>query len=145
MTRLTETKKADRETMISMVEGLARSKGATVSRVDPHMAGPKEVAVEIVLGKGRVTIDFDGAKGPYEDRDVYCMPWCSVPEPDVDTDRARMTARFGYAVGATVNPHHRAKCTGFAMGIDELMARLERAFDCILAGDAFESETEMAA
>jgi len=135
---LTEMKKADREKMISMVEELCRSKGATVSRVDPDLSGPKEIAVDIVIGKGRVTIDFDGSKGPHEDRDVYCMAWNSIHEED--RDRARMTPRFGHVVGSSVNPHHRAKCTGFARGIDELMNRLERAFDCILAGEAFETD-----
>lgn len=137
---LTETKKADREAMATMVEDLCSSKGACVSRLPPDECGPKELVLYIVVDEARVTIDFDGSKGPYEDRDVYCMPWNTVPGSS-----SRMTPEFGLAVGATVNPHHRAKCMGFAFGIDELLDRLGRAIDCVIEGRAFEAGLQTAA
>jgi len=137
---LTEMKKSDRETMAAMVEDLCRRKGATVARADPDERGPAEIVLNIVMGEARVTVDFDGSKGPNEGRDVYCMPWNIVLD-----SRARMTPRFGHAVGASVNPHHRAKCTGFADGIDELIDRLGAALDCIAAGQAFETCMQAAA
>lgn len=137
---LTEMKKGDRERMASMVEDLCRRKGASVSRSGPDERGPMELVLHIVMGQGRVTVDFDGSKGPREGRDVYCMPWNTVMDSG-----ARMTPAFGHAVGASVNPHHRAKCTGFADGIDELLDRLEAAFDCIASGRAFEGSIQAAA
>ena len=137
---LTEMKKADRETMARMVERLCRDKGARVTRLEADERGPMEIVLNITMGDARVTIDFDGAKGPGEGRDVYCMPWNTVQD-----SKARMTAAFGYAVGAAVNPHHRAKCTGFADGIDELISRLAEALNCIKAGSAFENDLRIAA
>jgi hypothetical protein len=137
---LTEMKKGDRETMARMVEDLCRRKGATVTRLGPDERGPAEVVLNITLGEARVTVDFDGSKGRGEGRDVYCMPWNTTLG-----SRARMTSRFGHAVGASVNPHHRAKCTGFADGIDELLDRLESALDSIADGTAFENDVQAAA
>ena len=137
---LTEMRKSDRETMAVMVEDLCRRKGAAVSRLGPDERGPAEVVLQIVMGDARVTVDFDGSKGAGEGRDVYCMPWNTVLD-----SRARMTPQFGHAVGASVNPHHRAKCTGFADGIDELIDRLGAAFDCIAQGRAFEADMQAAA
>lgn len=137
---LTEMKKADREAMATMVEDLCRSRGASVSRRPVDERGPKEVVLDIVIDQACITIDFDGSKGKHEDRDVYCMPWNTIPRSS-----ARMTPAFGVAVGATVNPHHRAKCMGFACGIDELLDRLGRALDCIVEGRAFEADLRDAA
>ncbi len=137
---LTEMKKADREAMATTVEELCMRKGASASRRPSDECGAKEMVLDIVVGEARVTIDFDGSKGPNEDRDVYCMPWNTVP-----SSVARMTHGFGVAVGATVNPHHRAKCMGFAIGIDELLDRLGRAIDCVVEGRAFDGDLHVAA
>lgn len=130
---LTEVKKADRERMATMIETLCISKGAQVVRIAEDLCGPKEIVLEISMPGIGVTVDFDGSKGVSEDRDVYCMPWTTVTHGG-----ARMTDAFGRAVGASVNPHHRAKCMGFARGIDALLARLAAALDCIAQGQAFE-------
>jgi hypothetical protein len=139
-TALTEMKKADRERMAAMVVELCEARGATVERQAPDLGHPREVVLSVQLGEGRVTVDFDGTKGAAEDRDVYCMPWNTVHGSD-----ARMTDAFGKAVGAEVNPHHRAKCMGFACGIDELLLRLGAALDCIRQGRAFEDRLATAA
>lgn len=125
---LTERRKADREQMAVMVEALCAEKGARVERTERE----RMIRLEISLGEGRVGIEFDG--GPFNSLlDYYCMPWNTA-----DRSHVRMTDTFGLAVGAEVNPHHRAKCMGFADGIYDLIARLGRAMDCINAGKAFE-------
>jgi len=131
---LTERRKGDREKLAAMVEKLCAEKGATCTRPDP--LSPREIRLEIEMGELRVGIDFDGDQ-PASIVDNYCMPWNTGLY-----SKAKMTAAFGRAVGDEVNPFHRAKCMGFARGINALLHRLGAAMDCIKAGEAYEMPAE---
>jgi hypothetical protein len=132
---LTESRKADREAMAAMVEKLCAEMGAKVERHEHD----REIRLEIELGQGRVGIEFDGSTFN-TNRDCYCMPWNTFWDSE-----AKMTDAFGCAVGASVNPHHRAKCMGFADGIESLLLRLRAAMECINRGEAFEASQQVAA
>ena len=126
---LTERRKADREKMAVMVELLCCEIGAKVER----QMRDREIRLEISFSDARVGIEFDG--GPFNTQvDLYCMPWNVCLDSE-----ARFTTKFGIAVGAEVNPHHRQKCMGFADGIDALLLRLRFAMECIKRGEAFEA------
>ena len=127
---LSERRAADREKMAQMVEALCAEKGATCEREEP--LDSREIRLVIRSGAARVGIEFDG--GPFNSQpNVFCMPWNIAHGSD-----ARFSSAFGVAVGASVNPFHRAKCMGFAEGIDNLLWRLGRALDTIAEGNAFE-------
>jgi hypothetical protein len=137
---LTEMKKAHREAMASAVEALCARRGVQCRRGDPTLCGPKEIALEMCWPDVRLRIDFDGSKGIGENRDVFCMPWCI----DFDSD-ARFSNTFERIMSAPVNRIHEAKCTAFAVGFDELLERLESAFDAIADRSAFKNEAAQAA
>lgn len=137
---LTERRAADRATMAAATVALATEFGATVVRRDGKEGGYPEarcIIVDIELGECRVGIEFDG--GSFNTMpNVFCMPWNTLSR-----SKARMTSAFGSAVKADVNPHHRAKCMGFAHGFDELLVRLRAALECIRDGAAYEMPTEV--
>lgn len=143
MSKLTERRKADREEMARRVETLCTEYGASCEVRDcathiwsdgsrPLPETRNRLVLSISLGEGRVGIEFSGDRRR-RDTDVFCMPWNTAMG-----SKAHMTPAFGRAVGATVNPFHRAKCMGFADGFDMLLARLGAALDCIASGEAFE-------
>lgn len=128
MPQLSESRAADRAKMATMVEALCQEMGASVERIERD----REIRLEITAGDATVGIEFDG--GPYNtQKGCYCMPW---------NTSSRFTAAFGRAVGAEVNPHHYAKCMGFADGIDALLLRLRLAMECVNDGRAFQVEGE---
>lgn len=129
---LTEMKKADRETMAQAVEALCERKDVQCRRGDPEVYGPKVIAIEMEWDDARLGVDFDGSKGPGEDRDVFCMPWCIAHGSE-----ATFSDAFGLIMESPVNQIHRRKCTAFAYGFDQFMARMEAAFDAIASGAAF--------
>lgn len=137
---LTEMKKAHREAMASAVEALCARKGVDCRRGDPAHCDPKEIAMEMTWPQARLRIDFDGSKGIGENRDVFCMPWCTA-----FGSNARFSNEFEAIMEAPVNRIHESKCTAFAVGFDELLERLEAAFDAIADGSAFKHDKDQAA
>ncbi len=139
MTRpLTERRAADRTIMAAKIIDLAKAfPGVTVALPPADSIPPRRVEVFIEGPRGLcVWIDFDGQS---RQPDCYCMPWYISSDSD-----ARLSDHFGRLAGASVNPHHFAKCTAFAEGFDELCRRLS---DCLAAacdGSAFDPEREAA-
>lgn len=136
--KLTERRKADRTKMAAAVAALCAEMGATCEQSDG--LEPQAIRVEITVGGARVGLDFDGSRFNSQP-DVFCMPWNTVT---MGTP-LRMSSAFGCAVGASVNPYHRAKCMGFAEGFPALMTRLRAALECINSGEAFEPAMDAAA
>jgi hypothetical protein len=133
---LTEMKKADREAMAKAVEALCASKGMTCMRRDPEILGPKVVALDITSRDVMIGVDFDGTKGRYENRDVFCLPWCISHDSE-----ARFSSGFETIMQAPVNRVHERKCTAFAYGFDEFLMKLEAGFDAIASGAAFPADS----
>lgn len=129
---LTEKRKADREELARRVEALCTEYGAKCERSGFHDA--REIMLYIVCENVRVHVNFDG-DNPRSLLDNYCLPWC------VERCDARLSAAFGLAQGAEVNPFHRRKCTAFAYGIDNLLRQLAAGFELLKSGRAFECET----
>ncbi len=123
---LIERRKADREKMAEAVIFLAASFGCATS-VEIYN---REIRVDIELGQARIGLDFDGDSAQ---PNVFCMPWNTTLNSE-----AKFSDAFGRAVGASVNPHHRRKCMGFAEGFDSLLSCLRVALECVASGDAFE-------
>ncbi len=124
--RLTETRKADRESMASEVEQLAAKYGWQFYRcqyVNPseslrvHLIGPRGLAC---------SIEFERRSGM---TDNYCMPWHFDVKPSNYDPDVRLTEQFGRFQGSSVNPYHRRKCTAFAAGIDTLLDKLQVAME----------------
>ncbi len=131
----TEKRAADRNAMALAVIALADEFGAAAERHDgskDRYPGERCIIVDIELGECRVGVEFDGAPTNSQP-DVFCMPWNTLSR-----SKARMTSAFGSAVGADVNPCHRAKCMGFAKGFDVLLERLRLALECIRDGRAYD-------
>lgn len=124
---LTESRSADRKTMADALVILATQRGW---KSETEQLQPTELCVRLEGPRGlRVWIEFDG-RSPQ--RDVHCMPW------HISHGGARLSEAFGSAMGASVNPHHRAKCTTFAQGFDALYAAVEEGMIMADNGSAFE-------
>lgn len=128
MTKLTERRKADRETMATMVQELCQQFGATCERED---MSPRELWLNISLGPVRLTVDFDGDNVAAL-VDNYCLPWNIKHDSE-----AKFRDDFGWLQLSNVNQYHRRKCTAFAPGIDALLELLGFGFQMIRDGRAF--------
>lgn len=121
---LTERRAADRIKLAAIVKAVCDKHGATCELLTEG----RMIRCEIALDGVRAGIEFDGdAQAALLDN--YCVPW--------NSDK-RLSYEFEITAGASVNPHHRMKCTAFYAGAE----RLERSLDAVLAmiasGEAFE-------
>lgn len=131
--KLSAARAKDREVMATQLEHVVKQHNATVER-DELMTREREIWLHIQAPRGlAVTITLDGDSK--QDREgVFCMPW------HIDTRHdTRLSEAFGYAMGSRVNQFHRAKCTVFGYGFDELCALLDHALTMADDGRAFEA------
>lgn len=146
---LSERRKADRAIMAAEVAALCLAAGAACEVTDfaTHVYGdgsrPTErnrIRCEILKGSLSVNLDFDGSRWNTMP-DYFCLAW-NVATGDRE---ARLSSRFGIVAGASVNPHHRRKCTAFADGFDDLLGALREAFALVDSREAFEHPQHAAA
>ena len=134
MKKLTESRKADRETMAQLVEALAKRYGWQHYRCE-YTAARGDARVHVIGQRGLAcSIEFERQSAQ---KDNYCMPWHFDVKPSNYDPRAYMSAAFGRAQGGSVNSHHRRKCTTFADGIEELLEKLEAGMIMAESGAAF--------
>lgn len=124
------TRASDREAMAQRIEKIALALGAACKRGE--YPGPREIAVDITAAQGLgVTVSFDGDSG-LDREGHFCLAWHIDHEHDT-----RLTEAFGESQRASVNPHHRAKCTAFGEGFADLQAKLSKGLMLAKSGEAF--------
>jgi hypothetical protein len=126
--KLSAAKAADRERMAQAVEALADELGVAHER-EGHNS--REICVKTELRGVGVWLTFDGDDSQ-DKRGEFCLAWCMNYKSE-----GRLTDAFGILQRASVNPHHRRKCTAFAEGFDDLLVNLRKGWECINSGDAF--------
>lgn len=126
------TRAIDRNAMATRLEHIVRQHRATVER-DPVMTREREIWLRIEAQRGlAVTIDLDG-DSKQQRAGVFVLAW------HIGTrHNTRLAAAFGRAAGGAVNPFHRSKCTGIAMGFEELCTQLDECLALADDGRAFE-------
>lgn len=131
MTRpLSVTRSSDREKMAQAVESLCSEYGALCERSE--YSGKRAILLHITIKDLTVSIEFDG-DSQMDREGTFCMPWrVALGRPDL-----RMSDTFGCAVGGSVNPYHRHKCTAFSCDFPNLLQRIENGFMVIKNGSAF--------
>lgn len=121
---LTERRAADRIKLAAIVKAVCQKHGASFSALTEG----RMIRCEIALDGVRAGIEFDG-DAERALLDNYCVPWNS---------EKRMNYEFEITAGASVNPHHRMKCTAFYAGAERLERRLDDVLALIGSGEAFE-------
>lgn len=134
MAKLTEKRKADRETMTRMVEALANKYGWKNERCEFNNS--LQTRVNLTGQRGlSVGIEFESQTTM---PDNYCLAWHFDYKID---ENALLSDAFGSYQGSPINNTHRRKCTAFARGIDTLLDKLEVAMQMAANdspfGDAF--------
>lgn len=124
MTALTERRAADRIKLAAIVKAVCDKHGATCELLTEG----RMIRCEIALDGVRAGIEFDG-EACARLRDNYCVPW--------NSDK-RLAPAFAAVADASVNPHHRMKCTAFYAGAARLERNLDAALALIASGEAFE-------
>ena len=121
----------DREVMAALIEETVKAHGGIAVRAAAGLCTLREIRIEIQSANGlSCGIDLDGDS--HMDRDgMFCLPWFL-------RGNARMSDEFGRVAGAEVNSYHRQKCTAFANGFDDLLAKIAAVLDCVASGEAFE-------
>lgn len=137
--KLTERRKADRETMVKLIQLWAFRNGWNWHRCE--YARPHEVRIEVWHSSGLAcSIEFERFSAM---PDHYCVPWHFRADGEgykrLSDSFAKMQSLHS-GTNCSVNPYHRRKCTAFAPGIDALLDNLQLAADMAKDGTAFESE-----
>lgn len=126
MTALTERRAPDRVKLAAIVKAVCDKHGATCELLTEG----RLIRCEIALDGVRAGIEFDGDTNAAL-LDNYCVPW--------NSDK-RLSYGFEAIAGASVNPHHRMKCTAFYYGSQALEWRLDKLLAVIASGEAFEEQ-----
>lgn len=128
MRTLSETRKADRATMVARVAALACKHGITaVRRLEEP--GTRFTSVDLAGPHGlKLTVRFDG--GSWQPG-VYVLSWYGIED----------STRLRPGVFWDVNAFHGCKATDIACGFAQLETMLGERFAAIADGSAFVSET----
>lgn len=121
---LTERRAADRIKLAAIVKAVCDKHSATCELLTEG----RMIRCEIALDAVRAGIEFDG-DAERQLLDYYCVPW--------NSDK-RLAPAFAAVADASVNPHHRMKCTAFCAGADRLERNLDAVLALIASGEAFE-------
>lgn len=124
MNTLTERRAADRVKLSAIVKAVCDKHGATCELLTEG----RLIRCEIALDGVRAGIKFDGDSCASL-LDNYCVPW--------NSDK-RLSPAFAVVADASVNPHHRVKCTAFYAGAERLERNLGAVLALIASGEAFE-------
>jgi hypothetical protein len=127
---LNVAKASDRQLMAATIENIAREHGAQCERSE-GLWSPRETTLDLSLNSLCISISLDGTNAQDRAGD-FCLPWCV----SVDSD-AKLSEAFGNAMRASVNPHHRRKCTTFAAGWPDLCEKLRAGLTLAQTGGAF--------
>lgn len=123
---LTERRAADRIKLAAIVKTVCDKHGATCELLTEG----RMIRCEIALDGVRAGIEFD-CDAERELLDRYCVPW--------NSDK-RLAPAFAAVADASVNPHHRMKCTAFYAGAERLERNLDAVLALIASGEAFEEQ-----
>jgi hypothetical protein len=128
---LNVARKADREAMAKAIEVLAVELGVECKR-DEIMTQGREIHLRLKLPGGlECGLELDGDSGQNQEG-TFCMPWC------VWGSDAQLSEAFGAAMRSSVNPYHRRKCTAFAYGWDDFLAKLRVGITMTTNGEAYD-------
>lgn len=130
---------ADRQLMARKIFAILSAAGR-VAILDDYF-GPRSIAVDFAHNGGlAVTVTFE-ADDPQDICGQFCLAWHISGGFDASGAWAdpcsQISAAFGAAMRASVNPHHRRKCTAFAIGFDDLCAKLTSAVSMLHDGTAY--------